>query len=125
MNRWLATAAALTVLVGAAHSWLGERYLIGRLLERRDLPRLFGGDSFTKATLRFAWHLTTLAWLGLAAIMAVLATAPPHPGVSLLGRVLAAVFLAHALVALIGSRGRHLSWVVFLAITVAVWLGPQ
>ena len=125
MNAWLAAGAGLTTAIAAAHSWLGERYLIGRLLKRGDLPRLFGGDAFTKRTLRFAWHLTTVAWLGLAAIMLVLGTAPAHAGVRLLGLTLAAIFLVHALVALIGSRGRHLSWLVFLAIALAVWLGTQ
>ncbi len=125
MNPWLVTAAGLTVAIGAAHSWLGERYLIGRLLERRDLPRLFGGDTFTRRTLRFAWHLTTVAWVGLAAIMLVLASAPPHPGVRLLGRVLALVFLAHAAVALLGSRGRPYAWVVFLAIALSIWFGSR
>jgi hypothetical protein len=108
-----------------AHSWLGERYLIGRLLRRSDLPRLFGDDAFTKHTLRFAWHLTTVAWLGLAGVMAVLAAAPPHAGLRTLGQVLAATFLVHAVVALVGSRGRHVSWVVFLAISVTIWLGTR
>jgi len=123
MNRWFLAAAVLTVLVGCAHSWLGERYLIGRLLRRQDLPRLLGGDDFTKRTLRFAWHLTTLAWVGMAGLMAALAPLPadrlPQPVVL----VLSAIFAASALLALIGSRGRHLSWVVFLAIALMLWLG--
>jgi hypothetical protein len=123
MNSWLMTAAGLTVLIGVAHSWLGERYLIGRLLERRDLPRLLGDDRFTKGVLRFAWHLTSVAWTGLAGVMAVLAAARPDATARALGQVLAATFLVHAVVALVGSRGRHLSWVVFLAITIAIWLG--
>jgi len=123
MNRWFLAASVLTILIGFAHSWLGERYLIGRLLRRQDLPRLLGGDDFTKRTLRFAWHLTTLAWLGLGGLMAALALLPaarvPQPVVL----VLSATFAASALLALVGSRGRHLSWVVFLAIALLLLLG--
>lgn len=73
MNSALYAAAALTVGIGIAHSWLGERYILIRLFRRGDLPPLFGGADFTKNTLRFAWHLTTLAWLGLAGILVVIA----------------------------------------------------
>jgi len=62
----LLMAAVLTILVAAAHSYLGERYILIRLLRRNDLPKLFGGVEFTKKTLRFAWHITSIAWLGLA-----------------------------------------------------------
>lgn len=62
----LLLAAGLTILLAAAHSYLGERYILIRLLRREDLPRLFGGVDLTKQTLRFAWHLTSIAWVGLA-----------------------------------------------------------
>lgn len=117
MSAALLAAAALTVAVGVAHSWLGERYLVSRLLRRSDLPLLFGGDAFTRATIRFAWHLTTAAWLGLAAVLLVLAGAPSgHPGVRQVGLAVAAAFVASAALALAVTRGRHLSWLVFLAI---------
>ncbi len=123
MNRWFLAAAVLTVLIGCAHSWLGERYLIGRLLKRQDLPRLLGGDDFTRRTLRFAWHLTTLAWLGMAGLMAVLARLPADRVPQHAVLVLSATFAASALLALVGSRGRHLSWVVFSAIALTLVLG--
>jgi hypothetical protein len=50
-------AAGLAVLLGVAHSYLGERYILVRLFKRSDLPKLFGGQEFTRHTLRFAWHL--------------------------------------------------------------------
>jgi hypothetical protein len=123
MNRWFLAAAVLTVLIACAHSWLGERYLIGRLLKRQDLPRLLGGDDFTRRTLRFAWHLTTLAWLGMAGLMVVLARLPADRAPQHAVLVLSATFAASALLALVGSRGRHLSWVVFSAIALTLMLG--
>ena len=65
----LELAAVLIALLGLAHSVLGERYLLTRLFKRDNLPPLFGGTAFTIGTLRFAWHLTTLAWWGLAALV--------------------------------------------------------
>jgi len=50
----LLIAASLATLLAAAHSYLGERYILIRLLRREDLPKLFGGVEFTKHTLRFA-----------------------------------------------------------------------
>jgi hypothetical protein len=110
----LYAAAALIVLVAIAHSYLGERYILMRLFRRGQLPHLFGGPEFTRRTLRFAWHITSLAWLGLAA--ALVALAAPQVRTSTLVLVIGATFLAHFAVALLASRGRHASWAVFLAI---------
>jgi hypothetical protein len=107
-------AAALVVALGLAHSWLGERYLLRRLFRRDDLPRLFGSADFTRRTLRFAWHVTSVAWLGLAAVLVVLAR--PPISASALGLAVGVAFLVQGVIALAGSRGWHLSWPVFLAI---------
>lgn len=112
----LGVAAALLVATGLAHSYLGERYLLIRLFRRPDLPKLFGSSDFTVRTLRFAWHLTSLAWWGYAALLLMAAEAPlPREA---LGWVVGAVFGAHFLIALVGSKARHLSWLAFGAVTV-------
>lgn len=54
------------------------------------------------------------SWLGLAGVL-VLAANPPVTARGL-GAVVGGTFLAHSALALFGSRGRHYSWVVFLAI---------
>lgn len=120
MTTALVVAAGLTVLVSAAHSYLGERYLLRRLF-RRELPALLGGTTFTKQVLRFAWHLTSVAWLGFGAVLLALASGPPTPAT--LRAIVAATFAVHALVTLVVSRGRHLAWIAFLAIAVLAWLG--
>jgi hypothetical protein len=114
--------AALAVGIGVAHSYLGERYILIRLFRRTDLPHLFGSDWFTRRTLRFAWHLTSVAWWGFAAVIVLLARSASRQS---LGAAVAATFGATALLALVGSRGRHLSWPVFLAIAVASWFATH
>jgi len=115
-------AAVLAVAIGAAHSYLGERYILVRLLRRADLPRLFGSDVFTKRTLRFAWHMTTVAWWGLGAVLVMVTGGASARST---GAAIAATFLATALLILIGSRGRHLAWIVFLVIAAAAWYATR
>lgn len=111
MATWMLTlAAALSAGIAIAHSYLGERYILIRLFRRQDLPKLFGSDWFTKRTLRFAWHITSVAWIALAATLFV----DPRVAVS-------AGFGVSAVAAAIGSRGRHYAWIVFLAIALLAW----
>ena len=123
MNLYFVIAAVLALAIGVAHSWLGERYVLMRLFRRQNIPHLFGSDDFTKRTLRFTWHLTTVSWFGAAALLLILASSPLDASARLLSRAIAATFLVSAVIALVGSRGRHLSWVVFLLIAGLVWVG--
>jgi hypothetical protein len=124
MNTTLVVAAALILALGLVHSVLGERYIMVRLLRRTDLPRLFGSDTFTRRTLRFAWHLTTVVWFGIGAMLIQLARGAPL-GAAELGGILAVTSAVSAVVALVGSRGRHPAWAVFLAIGALAWLGTH
>lgn len=117
-------AAALILVLGLVHSVAGERFILIRLFRRQDLPRLFGSDVFTRRTLRFAWHLTTVVWFGLAALFFQLARVTPF-STAQLGATIAATAAASALVALVGSRGRHPAWIVFLVIGALVWVGTR
>jgi hypothetical protein len=111
------------VLVALIHSVLGERYILVRLF-RRDLPKLFGSDAFTRRTLRFAWHITSVMGVGLAAILVMLA-APGEAFALRTAEIVSATCALSGLVALAGSRGRHPAWVAFLAIAVLTWLGSH
>jgi hypothetical protein len=119
MNSWLLLAAALAVVLGAGHSYLGERVFFVRLFRRGPLAAGFASDTFARRILRIVWHLTTVAWWGAAALFWVLG----RGDVSAALRVLAATFLVSGVVTAVGSRGRHLAWLVFVAIAVAAWLG--
>jgi hypothetical protein len=118
MDYLLYCSAILLVGLGLAHSYLGEKYILMRLFRRDNLPKIFGGDEFTKNTLRFAWHLTSVAWLGLAALIVYMAQ--PTYAKTNLGNIIGATLLAHFLVALIGSKAKHFSWVIFLIVGLLV-----
>jgi hypothetical protein len=113
----LILAAALAFLIGVAHSYLGERYILIRLFRRENLPMLFGSTDFTVRTLRFAWHLTTVCWWAFALILIGIALPEPISTESV-RVIIGGTFLLHSLVALFASRGRHLAWIVFLLIGV-------
>ena len=119
----LSIAAILIFALGVAHSVLGERYILTRLLSRTDLPKLFGGTAFTAGTLRFAWHITTITWFGLAAILWQLGRGASTPlGIA---QIIGVTSLACGVLPIVFTRGRHVSWVVFFAIGVLAlcWSG--
>lgn len=104
----LTLASLLLLGIAFAHSILGEKYILRRLF-RHELPKLFGNDAFTKQTLRFAWHLTSVAWIACAI---VLLASPSRATV----RIVGGAYFISALFPLFATRGKHLSWIVFLAI---------
>ncbi len=118
---FLYIAAVLLIGIGVAHSYLGEKYILIRLFRRQDLPKISGSAAFTMRTLRFAWHITSVAWVGFAALLVMLAQPPVAP--RSVAWVIAVTFFAHGALALGGSRGRHYSWIVFLAVGVLTLVG--
>jgi hypothetical protein len=120
MSNALRVAAILTLLLGLAHSYLGERYILIRLFRRGDLPKLLGGEAFTRHTLRFAWHLLTVAWFGFAGLLFLQAASDGGRARTQM-QVISLMFPASGVVALVGSRGRHFSWVVFFLISGLAW----
>ncbi len=116
----LMLAAFLTVAIGLAHSYLGEKYILMRLFRRADLPALLGDQKFTVRTLRFAWHVTSIAWWGFAAMLWLASRGELSAGNAL--EALGITMLVTAATVLIASRGRHLAWPVFAAIGIIAML---
>ena len=116
-------AAGLCFILGLGHSIVGERYILLPLCRRPDLPKLFGSAELTARTLRFAWHLGTVAWWGAGVIFCYMARNLLSPAIVV--GVLAGVFLASAVVTFVVSRGGHFAWLLFLAIGVIALYGSQ
>jgi len=111
-NLSAAAAAFPWILVSLAHSVLGERLLLQPLFAQKDWS-LGGRRSRQRieALFRFAWHATSIAWLGLAA----LAFGAPLPW------VLASVAGLCALLDFYFLRW-HLAWPIFLFASLAsIW----
>jgi hypothetical protein len=104
MNSDLMLALISLVVLAIAHSALGEAKLIGPLISG-DFPPLGIPSPFAKRVLRFAWHLTSVAWLGLAAALWIAPHCAPVVGLTL---AISGV-VTHA-----STRGAHFAWSVFL-----------
>lgn len=116
INSALVMAAVLAIVLGVVHSWLGERRLIGPLLAPDTREGVLARSAFSRSVLRFAWHITSVAWWGMGAVLALLATMPLDAQGKLAVAAIAVTFLITGIVILITSRGRHLAWPVFVAI---------
>jgi hypothetical protein len=123
MNTCLITGATLSALISVAHSYFGERFILTRLLRRTELPHLFGSDRFTRQTLRFTWHLSSVAWLGLAGVLISFTYANPIQTRAFTLQVISLTFLMNAIITFLATRGRYLAWIIFLGIAFVAWLG--
>jgi hypothetical protein len=102
-------AALSLILVAYGHTYYGERLLL-RPLFASGAMRRFGKDAgYAQNVLRAGWHLLTATWIGMAAALAFAQTTDMSAYVWMCA-VMFGVFGAGAL---ISSRGRHLSWIVF------------
>ena len=116
MNNSLLAAATLTLVIGGVHSWLGERRLLGPLLAPAQRAGMLARSEFARQVLRFAWHLTTLAWWGIAAMLVALGLGELNGGGRLVLGIIALTFALTGATILVTSRGRHLAWPVFFAV---------
>jgi len=121
---WLFVAAGTTIFIAAAHSYLGEKRIFPRLFNRRDPPKLSGSAALMRSIVRWAWHLTSLAWVALAAILIALLNDPSQLPQSV-GAIVATYLAIGAVVTFVTTRGRHIAWPFFLLATVATWLGSR
>lgn len=105
------TAAIILVVVGIGHSALGEAQVLRPLLAQASWSIPGVPRAAADRLLRFAWHLTTLAWWALAAALV---------GVPI-EVAFAATCLGAAAIILVVIPG-HLAWPAFLAAgLLALW----
>ena len=115
-------AAALLVLVGAMHSFVGGKRLIAPLLGKDDFPVILGSQQNGRVTLWFGWHALTLFWWSQAAVIWTISIDEELTAAVVLASTAVACAIT-GLAAVIATKGRHLSWVFFFPI--AAILGAQ
>lgn len=115
----LVLAGLLSAVIASVHSWLGEARLIGPLLDPATRTGLLAKSEFARNVLRFAWHLTSIAWIGIGATFlafAHYAAATMNSGERAGLAALVATMATTGAVICASSRGRHLAWPVFAII---------
>jgi hypothetical protein len=118
MNPQLAIAGVLAALLAVTHSWLGEKWIIQPVLTIENMPPLFGSRRGMKKILRFAWHLTSVFFIGMGALLWHYSRVAPDRMVL---AAIAVTYLVSAIMTLVVSHGRHYAWIVFLTIGVLTW----
>lgn len=116
MHPELVTASVLIVFIGIVHSWLGEIKLINPLVSPATRTGILAHSRFARQVLRFAWHLTTLSWWGMAVVLAVIGLSQGDSTGKMVAIIYAGTFGLLAAITLYAGRGRHHAWWVFAAI---------
>ena len=122
MQTLLLISGILTIILALAHSVLGEWRLLRPMKNEvlpqiNGIPALFKNDGFSKNTIRFVWHVTSVFGLCLAAILlhfSNLATLGSTEGF-IIKTISVAMTLA-GLITLLLTKGAHMGWILFLAI---------
>ncbi len=108
----LLSAATVLGFIGCAHSYLGERFVFSRLFALYDLPLLHNDRQYTERVLRFAWHLTSVAWWGFAALILALSDAIATTRV--VGAITGSTLLLTGVIIVAAAGARHPAWWLFL-----------
>jgi hypothetical protein len=109
----LQISAAAMALTAVAHSYVGEKRLIGPLLALRI--ELLSG--YRAHLVRFAWHFTSL-------LMAVSALVVAWPGTPYrLIQITGAIWLIAGIGDVILTRGKHIGWPLLTAAGLLAILG--
>lgn len=127
MQNYLIAAGVLMILIGIAHSVIGE-ILIFRQLRAGTIVPLLAPPPLRERHLRVLWanwHLTSALGWGLAALLMLIAVAPDPSSYALQVRTIAVATLAGSLLVLYATRGRHPGWIGLLVAAVLAWLGQS
>jgi hypothetical protein len=123
-NILLLFAAAVLVFMGIVHSYLGERFVFRRLFKLEKLPLLRNDRRYTENVLRYAWHLTSVAWWAFAACLVILWIIPGDPRLAI-GKCVAVYCLIGGTTIVATAGVRHPAWTLFLLAGVLTWLGSS
>jgi hypothetical protein len=125
-NNYLLASAILLIILALAHSLFGEIGMINPLVKSKGVPAFRGSVRFTKDTMRFAWHITSILGLGFAAVILYYGTLDQlDDDERRVLEIFTITFAISFVVSLIGSRGKHPAWIAFLLIAIFTWLGMR
>jgi hypothetical protein len=111
---FLTLAALATIITAFAHSYFGEKRLIGPLTASNDGVM---SRPLAKQVIRLAWHVTSLIWIAQALVLFRAAINPQFFDPILIGGI-GVLYVAIGLSDAIITRGRHIGWPMLTAIGV-------
>jgi hypothetical protein len=115
-------AAALSLFAAAAHSWLGEKLILGPLLQGQPLPLALKA-AINRRLIRAVWHLPSAIWAAIGIYVLWAALAKTLSGETAI--VLGAIFIVSGIANMAAVRRIHFAWATLFAIAAALWLGAS
>ena len=115
----LYAACAVLLVLGIAHSLLGELWLLAPM-PRFQGAAAFANDRLPKRTLRVTWHIATL--LGYGDALVLFRYAQRGDGDPFVVRVIAASLAVCGALVLLGTRARHPGWTGFFVAAGLCWI---
>ncbi|MGX1785934.1 hypothetical protein ACWIGM_04305 [Bosea sp. NPDC055332] len=127
MQVQLLAAGVLMILIGIAHSVIGE-ILIFRQLRAGTIVPLLAPPPLRERHLRILWanwHLCSVLGWALAALLILFATSPDLPAQALQIRIIAIATFAGSVLVLYATKGRHPGWLGLLIASGLAWIGQS
>ena len=124
MNYLLFLSAILAIALGIIHSILGERLIFKQLRNAQKSDRYPEKLAIRQLqALWSTWHLVTLFGWAVAGILICFAS-PISPTAQLDGArlMITVLFSVSTLVWIIGTRGKHPAWIIFLTLALLTYL---
>lgn len=127
MNYYHLSAGILTIVLGLAHSVLGEHLIFKYKREKGKIIPTKHSKELPVGQLRIiwaSWHVATfLAWgIGATLIHIAIATEPEQPRVSFFTAAITYAISAVGLCVLLATKGKHPGWVVSFVIVILLIL---
>jgi len=120
LSLFYVVAAVLSLFAAGAHSWLGEKLILGSLLQSQPLPSVLK-PAINRRLIRIVWHLPSAIWAAIGIYVLWAALAKTLSGETAI--VLGAIFAVSGIANMAAVRRIHFAWATLFAITASLWIG--
>ncbi|MEW8437118.1 MAG: hypothetical protein AB2689_03085 [Candidatus Thiodiazotropha taylori] len=128
MNKYLFIAGAIAIILGMAHSILGEILIFRHLRKFDEIANIRNLNLKNRhfRTLWSTWHLVTLFGWGLGAILLMMSIQKfTENDYSAVITVISNTFLISSIFWAFGTKGKHPAWIVLAGIAAFAWWAPN
>jgi hypothetical protein len=126
MNWYFFSAGVLSIVIGAVHSYLGERLIFARMRTAGLVPT-DGGQALRERQVRIlwaSWHIPTAMGGAIGVVLFWFSLpASSHLVQPVVAMALGGAMLASSGLVLVGTKGRHPGWAGLLGVAVLTGLG--